>query len=164
MADRQDITTVRGAAYDPRLVAFGRFLGTANRLEHLLGAAIEEEFGISHLMFEVLIILGRVHPDGLTMGSIAQEQVLTTGGVTRLIDRMEQGGLVVRGADPHDRRVQLVRLTETGEQTAIRATRMHIANIERYFLDVVPEERRDDFVDCVRALSKAAAAALPRRR
>lgn len=43
------ITTAKEAAYDPRVVAFGRLMGAANRLEYLLGRALETECGISHL-------------------------------------------------------------------------------------------------------------------
>ena len=108
-----DITTARGAAEDDLIVTFGRLMGTANRLEYILGRAIERECGISHLMYEVLLILGRAGPPGLSMSTIGRAQVLTTGGVTRLIDRMETAGLVERTEDPDDRRGRLVRLTAT---------------------------------------------------
>src|SRR6266496_5037494 len=117
------VSTAREAADDDLVLAFGRLLGAANRLEHILGRAIETECGITHLTFEVLLILGRAGEPGLPMGAIAQEQVLTTGGVTRLIDRMEAAGLVERAGDPADRRARLVRLTRQGEEMAVRAAR-----------------------------------------
>ena len=97
-----EITSARQAADDARVLAFGRLQGAANRLEYLLGRALERECGITHLMYEVLLIVGRAGADGLTMRSIAQEQVLTTGGATRLVDRMEALGLVTRTASPSD--------------------------------------------------------------
>ena len=119
------------AADDELVLAFGRLQGAANRLEYILGRAIEEECGISHLMFEVLLILGRAGGPGLSMRAIAQEQVLTTGGVTRLVDRMEAAGLVARDDDPGDRRGRLVRLTPLGEETVVRAARLHAENMQR---------------------------------
>ncbi|GAA3076402.1 hypothetical protein GCM10020000_72230 [Streptomyces olivoverticillatus] len=104
VAHETGIETAGQAANDGLVLAFGRLQGAANRLEYILGRAIEEECGISHLMFEVLLILGRAGEAGLPMRAIAQERVLTTGGVTRLVDRMEAAGLVVRDADPGDRR------------------------------------------------------------
>ena len=95
-----EITSAQQAAYDPRVLAFGRLQGAANRLEYLLGRALERECGITHLMYEVLLIVGRTGQDGLTMRSIAQEQVLTTGGATRLVDRMSALGLVTRTVSP----------------------------------------------------------------
>ena len=54
-----EISTAKEAADHELVLAFGRLQGAANRLEYILGRAIEQECGISHLMFEVLLILGR---------------------------------------------------------------------------------------------------------
>ena len=94
------IGTAGDAAANESVVAFGRLLGTANRLEYMLGRAIEQECGISHLMYEVLLILGRAGEPGMAMRTISRAQVLTTGGVTRLVDRMEALGSVARADDP----------------------------------------------------------------
>ncbi|WP_370971867.1 MarR family winged helix-turn-helix transcriptional regulator [Amycolatopsis sp. cg9] len=159
-----EITSAEQAGHDPRILAFGRLQGAANRLEYLLGRALERECGITHLMYEVLLIVGRAGPDGLTMRSIAQEQVLTTGGATRLVDRMAALGLVTRTPSPRDGRVQLVRLTPLGEETTVRASRLHVENIEQFFFRPVPAEHRERFADDLRALSHAARDALPRLR
>ncbi|MGP4049862.1 MarR family winged helix-turn-helix transcriptional regulator [Streptomyces sp. 2A115] len=164
MAEQAGIATAKDAADHAQIVAFGRLLGAANRLEYILGRAIEEECGISHLMFEVLLILGRTDGSGLSMKAIGQEQVLTTGGVTRLIDRMEAAGLVERADDPTDRRGRLVLLTPLGEETAIRASQVHLENIRRYFLAPLPASHRDRFAEDLRLLSHAARDALPRLR
>jgi DNA-binding MarR family transcriptional regulator len=159
-----EITSARQAGYDPRVLAFGRLQGAANRLEYLLGRALERECGITHLMYEVLLIVARAGTGGLTMRSIAQEQVLTTGGATRLVDRMESLGLVTRTASPRDRRVQLVRLTSLGEETTVRASRLHVENIEQLFFRPLPPEHRERFADDLRTLSHFARNALPRLR
>ncbi|SNX63132.1 DNA-binding MarR family transcriptional regulator [Streptomyces sp. TLI_55] len=162
MDERAEIASAKEAADNPLVLAFGRLQGAANRLEYILGRALEEECGISHLMFEVLLILGRAEGAGLSMRAIAQEQVLTTGGATRLVDRMEAAGLVERAEDPGDRRGRLVRLTELGEQTAVRASRVHVENIRRYFLAPLPPEDHDRFAEDLRILSHSARDVLPR--
>lgn len=164
MDEQAEITTAGGAANHELVLAFGRLQGAANRLEYLLGRALEEECGVSHLMFEVLLILGRAGDAGLPMRSIAQEQVLTTGGATRLVDRMEAAGLVERSGDPADRRGTLVRLTAKGEDTAVRAAQVHVANIRRHFVAPLPPEHLDRFAEDLRLLSHAARDALPRLR
>jgi DNA-binding MarR family transcriptional regulator len=75
---------------------------------------------------------------------------------------MEAAGLVERTEDPGDRRGRLVRLTPHGEEIAVRASRVHLANIERYFLDPLPVEHRAQFLADLRILSHAARDALPR--
>jgi DNA-binding MarR family transcriptional regulator len=165
VADEESaIGSAKEAADDETVLAFGWLLGAANRLEHILGSALERECGISHLVFEVLLILGRAGGPGLSMRAIGREQVLTTGGVTRLVDRMEAAGLVARTEDPDDRRGRLVRLTPLGEQTAVRASRVHVENIRRYFLDPLPVAHRNRFTKDLRILSRSAREALPRLR
>ncbi|WP_327718301.1 MarR family transcriptional regulator [Streptomyces sp. NBC_00490] len=162
MDERVEISTAKEAAGDELVLAFGRLQGAANRLEYILGRALEVECGISHLMFEVLLILGRAGEPGLSMRAIAQEQVLTTGGATRLVDRMEAAGLVERAEDPGDRRGRLVRLTPRGEETTVAAARVHVENIRRYFVAPLPAEDRDRFAEDLRILSHAARDTLPR--
>ncbi|WIV57355.1 MarR family winged helix-turn-helix transcriptional regulator [Amycolatopsis nalaikhensis] len=159
-----EITSAKQAGYDPRILAFGRLQGAANRLEYLLGRALERECGITHLMYEVLLIVGRAGDAGLTMRSIAQEQVLTSGGATRLVDRMAAMGLVTRTVSPDDGRVQLVRLTALGDETTVRASRVHVENIEQFFFKPLPPEHRERFAADLRTLSHFARDALPRLR
>jgi DNA-binding MarR family transcriptional regulator len=162
VSEQDGISTAKDAADDALIVAFGRLQGAANRLEYILGRAIEEECGISHLQYEVLLILGRAGGPGLTMRAIAQEQVLSTGGATRVVDRLETAGLVERSPGPGDRRTRLVRLTPLGEQTVVRASRVHVANIERYFVGPLPVSHRNQFAEDLRVLSHAARDLLPR--
>ncbi|MBZ3906057.1 MULTISPECIES: MarR family winged helix-turn-helix transcriptional regulator [Streptomyces] len=162
MSEQTGISTAKEAADHELVLAFGRLQGAANRLEYILGRALEVECGISHLMFEVLLILGRAGEPGLPMRAIAQEQVLTTGGVTRLVDRMETAGLVTREESPTDRRGKLVRLTPLGEETAVRAARVHVENIKEYFVGPLPEADRERFAEDLRILSHTARDVLPR--
>ncbi len=157
-----EIATAKEAAGNELVLAFGRLQGAANRLEYILGRALEVECGISHLTFEVLLILGRAGEPGLSMRAVAQEQVLTTGGATRLVDRMEAAGLVERAEDPGDRRGRLVRLTPRGEETAVAAARVHVENIRRYFVAPLPAEDRERFAEDLRILSHSARDVLPR--
>ncbi|MFE1834981.1 MarR family winged helix-turn-helix transcriptional regulator [Streptomyces sviceus] len=158
---QREITTAKEAADDELVLAFGRLQGAANRLEYILARRIEEECGISHLMYEVLLILGRAGEPGLAMRAIGQEQVLSTGGATRLVDRMEAAGLVRRVTDPNDRRGRLVHLTPLGEETVVRASRLHVENIRRYFLEPLPVDHRERFAEDLRILSHAARDSLP---
>lgn len=156
-----DIETPQDAAANALVLAFGRLQGAANRLEYLLGRALERECGITHLEFEVLLILGRAGAPGRSMRAISQEQVLTTGGATRVIDRLEREGLVARTAHPTDRRGRLVTLTPAGADKLVQAARLHVENIKRHFLEPLPEDHRERFAEDLRLLSHAARDALP---
>ncbi len=129
------------------LATCGRLHGAAGRLDHILGRSLERECGISHLMFEVLLLLGRAGEQGLSMRAVAQEQVLTTGGVTRLVDRMAAARPVERAEDPGDRRGRPARLTPLGAETAVRASQVTLENIQRYFLRPLPAADRTRFAE-----------------
>jgi DNA-binding MarR family transcriptional regulator len=155
-------STARAAADHPLVLAFGHLQGAAARLEYLLGKDLEQHCEITHATFEVLLILGRAGDHGLSMRAISQERVLSSGGATRLIDRMEADGLVKRIPDPNDRRGRRVKLTARGEQAAIDAARIHIDNVQRLFLDPVPAEHHDQLIEDLRTLSHTARDTLPR--
>ncbi|MFE9650750.1 MarR family transcriptional regulator [Streptomyces sp. NPDC006365] len=118
--EQREITTALEAADNALVLTFGRLQGAANRLEWILGRKIEEECGISHLMYEVPLILGRAGEPGLSMRAISQEQVLSTGGATRLVDRMEAAGRPgplhgpQQGHGQTDRRARRAPLRRTG--------------------------------------------------
>ncbi|VXC09541.1 MarR family winged helix-turn-helix transcriptional regulator [Pseudoclavibacter sp. 8L] len=155
------IPSVREAVSDPRILLFGRLLGAANGWEHLLAKALQDETGLEHTLFELLVVVGRAGPDGIAVRDIAQARVLTSGGATRLVQRGVQRGFVTRKPSTEDARVQLVNLTEEGERMLLHSSAVHAANIERTLLAVLPEEHRAAFAASVEALSKEAARALP---
>ena len=161
MTGDREFATAREAANDPRILVFGRLLGAANRLEYLLGRALEEGTGLSHSLFELLLVVGRAGPGGIAVRDIAQARVLTSGGATRLVGRASAQGLVRRRASQDDGRVQLIELTPRGEEVLVEASALHARNIERYLIDVLPPDQGAMFADAIRTLSKSAAAALP---
>lgn len=149
------------AANDYRVLVFGRLLGAANRLEYLLGRNLEQEFGISHSLFELLLLAGRAGTQGIPVRDIAQARVLTSGGATRLVQRASALGLIERENSASDGRVQLIRLSAHGEDVLLRASARHVENIERYMLDLLSPTEAEAFSAAVKKISKNAAQVLP---
>ena len=80
--------------------------------------------------FDVLSALRRAgDPYELSPGQLIRQTLVTSGTMTNRVDRLERRGLVGRSPDPSDRRGRLVCLTPLGEETAVRASRLHVANI-----------------------------------
>ena len=153
--------STRAAASDPRILVFGRLLGAANRLEFILGRALERDAGISHSLFELLLVVGRAGTAGVAVRDIAQARVLTSGGATRLVQRASEQGLIQRRTSADDARVQIIQLTAEGEELLIRASELHVRNIERYLIDVLPPDQAGAFAEAIETLSKNAARLLP---
>ncbi|GLW63489.1 MarR family transcriptional regulator [Actinomadura rubrobrunea] len=131
-----------GAGADGVVREFGALLGAAALLERIAGRELERRCGIRHVMFEVLLRLSDAGGP-LTMGRLAEQMILTSGGTTRLVDRMEEAGYVRRHAAPGDRRRQLVELTDAGRAKLAEALRVHAATLERHFAGpLAPDQRR----------------------
>jgi DNA-binding MarR family transcriptional regulator len=161
MRSNPEFSTAQEAANDPRILVFGRLLGAANRLEYILGRALEDELGLSHSLFELLLVIGRAGESGVALRDIAQARVLTSGGATRLVKRASEQGLVRQGTSLDDARVQVVQLTSRGEALLLKASAFHAENIERYLINVLPVDQADVFADAIKIVSKNAAKSLP---
>ncbi|KQQ67133.1 MarR family winged helix-turn-helix transcriptional regulator [Microbacterium sp. Leaf320] len=161
MRDDHEFGSAKEAANDPRILVFGRLLGAANGLEYLLGKALENETGLTHSLFELLLVVGRAGEGGISTKGIAQAKVLTSGGATRLVHRGVELGLVSRRASTEDRRVQIVELTPEGERLAVEASTIHARNIEQLVLAILPANDLGAFEESVKVLSKHAASQLP---
>ena len=94
-----NFSTAKQAADDPRILVFGRLLGAANRLEYILGRALEESTGLTHSIYELLLVVGRAGGDGVPVRDVAQSRVLTSGGATRLVNRAVELGLIRRRSE-----------------------------------------------------------------
>jgi MarR family 2-MHQ and catechol resistance regulon transcriptional repressor len=145
---------------DALISTFGRLLEAQSRLERRLGADLEARCNLPHAWFEVLVRLGRSPDDQLSMGSLAQQISLTTGGVTRLVDRMQAAGYVERVPCPTDRRVSYAALTAAGRGKLDEAARVHVGNLRTVFAGFSDDERAtlDALLDRLRQASDVAAA------
>lgn len=116
---------------DPRIHTFGLLLESYSRLTKVLDADMQSSDGITLQTFEVLLRISRSDGGHVTMSELAAAVSLTTGGVTRLADRLEADGLVQRVACPGDRRVVHLGLTEHGRDTLATALEHHLESLER---------------------------------
>lgn len=117
---------------DERLTAMGLLLEAHARLVRVLGDQLERECGIPLLWYEVLLRLGRAEEGRKTMSELAREVSLTSGGLTRLADRIEAAGYVRRAACPSDRRVSWLGLTASGRAKLDEATAVHVRGVEEH--------------------------------
>jgi DNA-binding MarR family transcriptional regulator len=110
---------------------------------------------LSPPFFEVLLRLVRTPGHRLTMSQLAHEITFSTGGFTKLADRMESAGLVGRVACPNDRRVTWMTLTPAGETAIGEVLPRHIASLRATVLGVLGEEGLRDVGHHMRTLRDA---------
>ena len=115
---------------DEKVTLFGLLLETNARLARGLGVELEATCDLPLAWFEVLLQL-RKSPEGrLKMNQIADAIVHSTGGTTRLIDRLEEAGFVERTTCPSDRRAIHVAITEGGNAKLDEALAVHLDYLE----------------------------------
>jgi DNA-binding MarR family transcriptional regulator len=142
---------------DPVVTTFGRLLEATHRLENRLGRDLESAGDLTLTSFEVLLRLSR-SPDGvLTMGELSDQLVLTTGGVTRLVDRMSAAGLVERRPCATDRRVLYAAITPAGRAALAPALLRHTAALHDVFdgFAATDLDRLDALLDRLRGAAGA---------
>lgn len=137
---------------DERITLMGLLLETHARLTRVLSAALEEACGIPLTWFDVLIRLGRSPERRLTMSQVAAQVSLTTGGVTRLVDRIAEAGYVERQSCPSDRRSIYVALTAAGTEKLQEATAAHLEDLERHLLEPLDADERAALAGTLRKL------------
>ena len=89
-------------------------------------------FGLGEGDFDVLATLRRTgDPYELTPTALMKQTMVTSGAVTKRIDRLEGAGLVERRVATADRRSRIVALTDAGRELMDRAVPEHLANEAR---------------------------------
>jgi DNA-binding MarR family transcriptional regulator len=152
--DRDDKAAAR-AANSPLVRDFGLLIKSATRLEQRIDSALRRECGITHTMLEVLIRLCRQPGEEVSQRQLADDLTLTSSGTTRLIDRMEEAGLVRRVPSPQDRRVALVEPTPDGRTTFLRAAAVHAHVVEKYFVSPLAPDDYSRLTSALTEIDKA---------
>lgn len=118
-------------------------IGRITRVAALIQRELERVFaqhGLAGGDFDVLATLRRSGAR-LTPGELSRSTMVTTGGMTKRLDRLEALGLIRREADPRDRRGRLIALTDDGRALVDRAVEAHLENEER-LLASLPAAKR----------------------
>lgn len=133
------------------MAVFGRIY----RIARLVGDEQERTYArwsISRGEFDVLATLRRSgEPYTLAPKQLAASMMLTSGGMTGRLDRLERAGLVRRSPDPADRRGLQITLTPTGRKLVEEAAEAGLA-VQRRLLDALPPEDQDRLADLLRTL------------
>ncbi len=75
---------------------------------------LTKSMGLTGTQYNVLRILRGAGPDGLPCRGIGERMISRDPDMTRLLDRMEKGGLITRARQKDDRRVVKTQITEAG--------------------------------------------------
>jgi DNA-binding MarR family transcriptional regulator len=123
----------------------------------VMSTQLEAEHGLTINGYEALLHLSHAEDGRMRRIDLAGELVLTASGVTRLLDGLEQVGLVERGYCETDRRVTYAILTEAGAARLGEASESHIAAVKGFFEERYTEDELDQLATLLGRLPGAGA-------
>ena len=86
----------------------------SKKLDQLMSARFRQFYNSSLSRFDVLAHLDLAGDEGLSTSVLAGKLLASKGNITRLLDRMEQDGLIIRHQHSMDKRIHIIRLSEAG--------------------------------------------------
>jgi DNA-binding MarR family transcriptional regulator len=154
--DPVDVIIDQWAAVRPDLDTTAmEVFGRVFRLSRAMGDRMEKAYtpyGISRGEFDVLATLRRSgEPYALSPRQLSATLMLTTGGMTGRLDKLERAGLLRRSPDPHDRRGLRVTLTEKGLELIDEAVGAGLA-VQTEALSALGADRAGHLADLLREL------------
>jgi DNA-binding MarR family transcriptional regulator len=99
-----------------------------------LACQVEQETGLAPPDFFVLSQLWRSPDPAVPLSRLGRELAFSSGGFTKVADRLQQAGLIMRQPSPSDRRVTNAVLTPAGRATAERALAVYCAALRELVL------------------------------
>ncbi|MBP2320740.1 DNA-binding MarR family transcriptional regulator [Kibdelosporangium banguiense] len=120
--------------------AWRAFLRSHAKVTRCLEAELLAEQRLSLGAYDVLAQLAEAEDQRLRMAELAEAVLLSRSGVTRLVDRLERAGLVIRERVDGDGRGVVARLTPAGANRLGIAARTHLAGVVRHFVELLDEQ------------------------
>lgn len=136
------------------LGTLGRLFRATELVDRVLGEGLAG-FRLQPGWFDVLAALRRAgEPYELTPTQLMDTMMLSSGGLTKRLDRLAEAGLVRRRPDLADRRGIVVRLTPRGTSVIDEAIEAHVTN-ESSLLRPLTRDERNALDTALRALLRA---------
>lgn len=124
----------------PAFLAFYGLLQVEARTIDRIAPILEARTGLPMSWYEVIACLSGAPDEGRRMNELADELLVSRGGATRLVARMEEAGLVERITPPEDRRATYARLTPAGFEAEVKASPVLLELVEEQFGRHLDEE------------------------
>lgn len=136
-----DLSTRLHEDHHQSLKLWLQMLSCTVRVENEIRGRLRAAFGVTLPRFDLMAQLER-HPDGLRMGELSRRMMVTGGNITGITDQLEREELVMRVADPDDRRAYSVKLTERGRQAFAAMAAQHEGWIVELFQDMPAADKQ----------------------
>lgn len=137
-----------------RMMTWVSLMHASSFLRDRLEVTLREESGISVLEKDLLGHLAR-RGAAWRMTDFSEALMISKSGVTQLVDRLQDAGLVRRGAAPYDRRAILICITPKGRKVLGQARRQTERFVKQYFVAVLAPAQLDGLHEALSSLLAA---------
>jgi DNA-binding MarR family transcriptional regulator len=134
------LPTARIVIAPERMAAWRAFLTAHARVTDVLAQELKDDEDLPLTWYDVLVQLAECPDHRARMQELAGRILLSKSGLTRLVDRMEQAGLVRRVDCPDDRRGTYAELTTAGYERLKGAAPTHLRGIKAHFADILDDD------------------------
>lgn len=148
MQDRAQLAAEQWQQQRPDLDGFSMaVIGRLAEVSHVISRDHLLPFFAAHGLqageFDLLATLRRAgEPYALMPTALYESAMISSGGMTSRIDRLEKAGLIERRRHPSDRRGILVALTPAGFALIDNMLVAHVANLQRVLAALNDEEKQ----------------------
>ena len=129
-----------------KLRAWRSLLETYSRILARIYETLRIETDLDIKSYDALLHTYEAGMEGIRMADLADRVLLSKSGLTALVDRLEERGLLRRLPDPADRRATRITITDGGIASFRAAAAVDLAAISRYFADRITDEEAETLI------------------
>lgn len=112
----------------------------ANRI-HARGKHVYEELQLTQAEIDLLVVLF-IYNDGLTAAEASDRMVFSSGGVSKVVKKLEFKELIYKKDSMEDKRSSFIYLTKKGKEI-VQTCMPQFAQNDKFFFDILNETERD---------------------
>lgn len=139
----------RGGRNDLHLQAWRSLMELHMQLISIFDAEFRQQCDIDLSTYDTLLHVYEAGPEGIRMTDLSDRLVVSKSGLTTMVDRLEERGLLRRIPDPADRRAIRVAITDEGYRLFRSAAKVHMASVEDNFSKQVTDDEAQMIIDIV---------------
>jgi DNA-binding MarR family transcriptional regulator len=152
LLDAETAGTEVGHAHQDELRLWLRLLTCTNMIEGQIRSRLRAEYDVTLPRFDLMAQLYRAS-DGMMMSEVSKRMMVSSGNVTLIVEHLVASGDVERQTSAHDRRAQLIRLTDAGRANFRRLAAAH----ETWIANMFDGLNRKDIDNLMKLLAKTKA-------
>ena len=112
-----------------------------NNMLHARCKHVYEDLGLTQAEIDMLVVL-YIYNDGLTAAEISDRMVFSSGGISKVVKKLEFKNLIYKKDSKEDKRSSIIYLQEKGKEIAQTCLPQFGEN-DKFFYDVLNETEKE---------------------